>query len=210
MGATFANVAYVYFGGPSGPGPIHSQSLGAPDLLGLGLSVAAAGDVNADGYADLLAGAPTNDKAVLFLGGAEGLGDPIVMTQADADNFGTSVNGAGDVDGDGYPDVVVGAPGGGGQAFVYRGSAAGLVLDLPIRLDADTSEFGIAVAAAGDVNADGYGDVLIGGQSQALIFLGGPEGPMSTERIIIDGATTAFGNAVRGVGDVDRNGYADV
>jgi hypothetical protein len=83
-----------------------------------GTSVATAGDVNGDGYTDIVVGAPNNTsntgKAYLYLGGASGLSASASWTAvggAAGDAFGTSVSTAGDVNGDGYSDAVVGANG---------------------------------------------------------------------------------------------------
>jgi hypothetical protein len=109
--------------------------------------------------------------------------------------FGTSVAGAGDVDGDGYDDVIVGAShyddweSGSGAAFVFRGGPAGVAhggpADAAARLGAafDGAAFGSSVAGAGDVNGDGYDDVIAGapgydpvhggGVGATFVFLGG-------------------------------------
>jgi thermitase len=78
--------------------------------------------------------------------------------------LGTSVDTAGDVDNDGYDDVIVGAlgfpaPGGTGAAFVYRGSAAGLSTTAAWSIESDEieSDLGNSVGGAGDINGDGYG-----------------------------------------------------
>ena len=70
---------------------------------------------------------------------------------------------AGDVNGDGYGDVIVGAF---GVVYVYMGGATGLSMSRTVTLLAplagNGSSFGFAVAGAGDVNGDGYGDVVVG------------------------------------------------
>ena len=165
----------------------------------LGFSVCSAGDVNGDGYSDVLVGAPDNDNgqsdegaAYLFLGSPAGLSLAPGWTregdQASA-RFGLSVASAGDMNGDGYSDVLVGAPGytdgqaGEGAVFLYLGSSGGLS-SVPARLwqgNQAGARFGSSVSGAGDVNGDGFDDVLVGvpgfdgGQSDegaAFLFLG--------------------------------------
>ena len=107
--------------------------------------------------------------------------DPLMTTPAwtaESDQasayFGFSVATAGDVNGDGYSDVIVGAPyydngqTDGGRAFVYLGSASGLAgtaiwtVESGHILIINHSLFGSSVATAGDVNGDGYSDVIVG------------------------------------------------
>jgi hypothetical protein len=84
--------------------------------------------------------------------------------------FGVSVGTAGDVNGDGYADVIVGAPyyangqADEGQAFVYHGSATGLSTTPDWTAESDQAfvQFGYSVGTAGDVNGDGYADVIVG------------------------------------------------
>ena len=115
-----------------------------PDQIGalFGFSVATAGDVNGDGFSDVIVGALAYDngqneegRAFVYLGSAAGLSTTAAWTaegdQASA-QFGHSVATAGDVNGDGFSDVIVGAyvydngRANEGRAFVYHGSAAGL------------------------------------------------------------------------------------
>ena len=81
--------------------------------------------------------------------------------------FGVSVASAGDVNGDGYADVVVGAQGyttNTGRAYVYLGGPSGLATTAATTLTGESANhyFGSSVATAGDVNGDGYADVVIG------------------------------------------------
>jgi energy-converting hydrogenase Eha subunit B len=98
------------------------------------------------------------------------------------DDLGRSVSTAGDVNGDGYADVIVGAPdnddGGSdaGRAYVYFGGPAGdAVADLTMTGEASNNNFGYSVGAAGDVNADGFDDWIVGayrnGGSMGMVFL---------------------------------------
>jgi hypothetical protein len=83
-------------------------------LAQFGVSVAGAGDVNGDGYADIVVGAFSYDAAFVYHGGPHGI-TPTAAVQLESNQggvgFGQSVAGAGDINGDGYADVIVGAPG---------------------------------------------------------------------------------------------------
>jgi hypothetical protein len=146
--------------------------------------------------------------------------------------FGVSVAGAGDVNGDGYPDLVVGAGNQSnpetneGNAFVYFGSRTGprpepdLTLDNPA--DQAGGRFGSSVASAGDVNGDGYADLVVGahgqanpevGEGNAFVYLGSPTGPRPEPDLTLDSPADQergyFGESVAG-GDLDGDGYADL
>src|SRR5262249_6402887 len=152
-----------------------------------GASVAGAGDVNHDGYADIIVGAPTTPlggnfncgRVHVYLGGPSGP-QPLVPAMVldidspdgDSSKYGTAVASAGAVAADGFADVIVGAPGtsngsSGGRIHLYRGSASGLqpaMQSTVLNLDGPngTSAFGQAVSTAGDVNGDGFADVIVG------------------------------------------------
>jgi len=180
---------------------------GSQDGEALGTSIANVGDLNGDGYDDVAAGAPSynantpdHGRVHVFYGSATGLpAQPswTVVGSVRDGLFGGSVAGAGDVNGDGYDDLIVGAQdhdGGSGDAgavFLYYGSAGGLATEPAWTAFGEDSndQFGCAVAGAGDVNGDGYDDVLVGSyrwmdtlvrQGKASLFLGGPGGPEVT------------------------------
>jgi hypothetical protein len=146
----------------------------------LGYSVGTAGDVNGDGYADAIVGAPDYDngqtdegRAYVFHGSASGLSLTASWTaesdQASA-SFGYSVGTAGDVNGDGYADAIVGASwadngqANEGRAYVYHGSAVGLLAAPSWKAEGNQPDalFGTSVGTAGDVNGDGYADAIVG------------------------------------------------
>ena len=131
--------------------------------------------MNGDGYADLIVGAPgynsSQGQVRVVHGDPSGVNTSLDWTFAgeySGDAFGSSVSGAGDVNGDGYADVIVGAPlhaGGGGEGVVnlFYGSESGLGLGNDWGHSGDPGEqLGGSVAGAGDVDGDGFADLLIG------------------------------------------------
>jgi hypothetical protein len=210
----------------------------------LGAAVATAGDVNGDGYADVLIGAPFNDngqtdegRAFVWLGAGSGLGANGDPTNADwsaesdlgASEFGGALAPAGDVDGDGYADVVIGAPAldngvrDEGRAYVFNGSASGLAAAPSWSVESDQRDafYGFAVGAAGDVNGDGFGDVIVGSylydngqgeEGRAFVYLGSPAGPATSPAWSADGNQQGanFGISLASAGDVNGDGFGDV
>ena len=240
-----------------------------------GDSVSSAGDVNGDGYDDLIIGARDGDpnrdtnagetyvvyggarapgtNGVLDLGALDGT-NGFILTGIDEDDYsGFSVSSAGDVNGDGYDDLIIGAhradPNGDSNAgetyIVYGGaSAPGTdgVLDLS-DLDGGNGfilngivagdESGFSVSSAGDVNGDGYDDLIIGAPyanpnkdiwvGETYIVYGGANAPGTGGRFnlsMLDG-TNGFtltgiaesdfsGSSVSSAGDVNGDGYDDL
>lgn len=202
-------------------------------------TVAPAGDVNGDGYDDVLVGAynddhPEADEGVVFLylGGPGGLASAPAWTaesnQAGA-RLGDKLSGAGDVNGDGYDDVIVGAAlydstfTDAGAAFLYLGSPAGLQAEpawIAIGDQAD-EQFGACAQAAGDVNGDGFGDVIVGAwladhgelnEGRAFVYFGSDtglaDGPgWSGESDVL---LSAYGYFCASAGDVNGDGFDDL
>jgi hypothetical protein len=195
-GDGYADIIAGAGGSSNGQGSIHiwhGSSMGIPTNTlsnfqlnsntanaSFGASVSDAGDVNGDGFGDIITGAPgiTSDQsnegvAKVFYGSASGCTSASYTTiQADQAEaaFGTSVAGAGDVNGDGYDDVIVGAPyyddavANGGGIWVFHGSHNGLnsVSSFSLKGLQVEEHFGQAVGGGGDLNGDGYGDVVVG------------------------------------------------
>jgi hypothetical protein len=202
---------------------------------GFGGSVASAGDVNGDGYADLIVGAKSSGllgegRVSVFHGPAPSFVPSWTTTgsQGGAD-FGICVASAGDVDGDGFDDVLVGASKHDGteedegHAFLYRGSASGLPL-LPTWVgqgNQASAYYGFTLAAAGDVNGDGYDDVIVGApghdngevdEGRAYVYHGSPFGLSSTPDWTVESNQigAVIGGSVASAGDVDGDGFDDV
>ena len=182
---SFAGAAYLYYGTEDGIDLESEQKLVASDGVAqdqFGVSVSGAGDLNRDGFADVIVGAVGDEdspihteagSAYVFYGARPRLDasteQKIVASDADIYRyFGTSVSDAGDVDGDTYDDVVVGSRGGNGAAYLFYGSETGLLLnteDQRVTPEAPGwDSFGVWVSAAGDVNGDELGDVIVGAQ----------------------------------------------
>lgn len=217
-----AGSAFVYSGLT---GLLIYQKDGGATNENLGYSVAGAGDVNGDGSADFIVGAWTASP-----GGAAGAGSAYVYSGATGgllyqkdggaagDNLGVSVASAGDVDGDGRPDFIVGAwladPGGStnaGSAYVYSGATGSLLYQKngPIA----GSNLGVSVASAGDATGDGRADFIMGapgaqsGAGSAYLY-SGATGALLFQR---NGVTVNdnLGNSVAPAGDVNGDGRSD-
>jgi Ca2+-binding RTX toxin-like protein len=203
------------------------------DGANAGFSVSSAGDVNADGIDDLIIGAVDYGEAYVVFGTSAGLGtetggrrvlDTAALTAAQGfiirsaanDQAGYSVASAGDVNGDGIDDLIVGATGGAGaggsyagQAYVVFGSSTGFgvdeagrrVVDLGtlgadegfiIQGDAAGDYAGVSVASAGDVNGDGIHDLIVGARG------GDDGGENAGEAYVVFGSANGFGTEVAG------------
>jgi len=231
--------AYVYLGIPSGLFGAAWTAEGDQAVATFGYSVASAGDVNGDGYSDVIVGAPFFDndetgdgRAAVYHGSPSGL-SPVANWAADGNQtfceFGATVASAGDVNGDGFSDVIVGAPtfdnglANEGRAFVYLGSAGGLAATPAWTAESDQEQamFGWCVATAGDVNRDGFSDVIVSAhaydngevnEGRAWVYLGSAAGLAAAPAWIAESnqAGAQFGISVATAGDVNGDRFSDV
>ncbi|MFZ1320723.1 MAG: FG-GAP-like repeat-containing protein [Ignavibacteria bacterium] len=219
--------AYIYYGGSSMNNTVDVTLTGTPSIDQFGYSVSTAGDVNGDGYGDVIIGSNTYNsgqgRASVYFGGSsmDNNADVIFTNALNFEYFGNSVSKAGDVNGDGYDDIIVGALGynaNQGRAYIYfGGSSMNSTSDVTFTGKSSGDLFGTSVSTAGDINGDGFSDVIVGAPDygpevgQAYVYFGNVS-MNNTEDIVYTGEINfdQLGFSVSGAGDVNGDGLSDV
>ena len=213
--------AFIYYGGPALDATpdftLTGESTGS--ITAFGASVASAGDVNEDGFGDVIVGAPwypgggnKPGRAYVFFGGAvpDAIADHVLSGAGFYDQLGSVVGSAGDMNGDGHPDLFASAPNnnaaalGAGAIFVWFGGPAfdaSPDLTLP---GSGSNEHLMNAAKAGDVNADGFSDLIGAGRNQVRVWFGG-----SSPNSVPDLTLARVYASVAGAGDVNGDGIDD-
>ncbi|WP_162806792.1 calcium-binding protein [Sphingosinicella terrae] len=225
---TRIDLAHVIFGKKDGFGTINVDNLKDSEgftILGAGTHVASAGDFNRDGVDDLLVAAANDSKAYVIFG-KRGIAD---MDVTSLDNVratviylgaGARVTGvalAGDMNADGHSDVLVAS-----ATDIYgvlgRPKGANVIKDNPNSRDFVVSGGGItSLGSAGDVNSDGYDDIILGrtgGRGSSYVILGKASGfadiSLSDAAIILQGAKDGDKAGNVSAADTNCDGFADL
>ena len=193
--------------------------------------VAGVGDVNGDGYDDILVGAPGGNYAKLYFGSShfDTIPDIKFVCEQPDSRFGWSVAG-GDFNADGFNNIVIGAPyfctgeypdytWDAGKVYIYFGGLdMDSIPDLTILGHGWYYFFGQSVSCAGDVNNDGYNDLIVGAphddydaHGRVYIYFGG-EDMDNIEDVFMEGEDhfDMFGESVDCAGDVNNDGFDDI
>lgn len=229
-GALSGGKAYLYLGGQDYPESPALSFAGALERGYVGQALAS-GDLNGDPYSDWVVGAPGMGadgqhpgRVYVFLGGADpdAVADLVLEGIAASGQFGAAVCIIPDLDGDGYGDLIVGAPrDGDGCVYIYRGGPEPLdgTPDRILTAGAEDKRFGRALAFLPDLDSDGRDELLVGSpkNSETAVWAGAvhlfygtadldPDPDMS---FLGEAAGDEFGSCLAAGPDLDGDGQAD-
>ncbi|WP_159396901.1 FG-GAP-like repeat-containing protein [Sorangium cellulosum] len=225
------DVVYFYYGqaGAEFEAMVNGEISSSDDATrGFGSSLSCAGDVDGDGLADILVGAPSSDAhngeaRLYFSDGGEDFSGRFVdrlSGMREDGQFGGSVAAVGDVNGDGFDDVAVGewaAP----YAYLYMGDASGrLSRSVELSLGVSAQDLSAMASSAGDVNGDGFSDVMVSFVSSSSarhqtvrLYSGGPGATLDAEpemELMPPTEDSSFASAAASAGDMNGDGFGDV
>ncbi len=235
-----AGAAYVVYGNASGTGVnLSSGSIASSQGFKIqgqastatGYSVTGLGDINGDGYADVLVGSTsTSSNAYVVYGGASNAGVNLsngtiaastgFKISLSGGNVGLKVSGLGDINGDGLADIAV--VGTNSKTFVVYGKASNtdIVLNTttPVASDGFMIEGAGTVSGAGDVNGDGIADIVIGTNGASTVIYGqagsrtsvNAASPAASDGFVITNGAASSGSVVSSAGDFNGDGFADL
>jgi len=227
IGATGANNQEVtIYSGEDGS--VVAAITSPPEGLGHGYSIAGVGDINGDGWKDILIGGPGSwngpiNSGAVWVRSGQSLGVYLFGSAgaANGDLHGWAVAGLGDINGDGYPDFCYSSPkedaNGADAGRVYVRGGGPVISNLYTWTgEAAGDELGYTIAAAGDVNGDGKGDVLVaaprndaGGVSAGRVYVrSGADGSV-LYTLTGEAAGDEFGRGLAGLGDINQDGKGD-
>jgi hypothetical protein len=234
MGAPYASygsatgVALVYKGVGSGYSSTYTMILSGDDNFGF--SMVNAGDVDGDGTEDFAisaihgSGEGTNDASLagavyVYKGGTNGLLIKKLGGENPLDKFGYAIA-AGDLNNDGYSDIIVGAPYNTKNPANYQNGAVyvffGPDLNTRVALYYASTFSGLGWSvAAGDINGDGIADLLISTTGKTLAFYGVVPGSqfvpdLNSPNVVIIGIDNSFGKSIAVVGDINGDKYSEI
>jgi hypothetical protein len=231
----YTGKAFIYFGGSILDNIADVTLRGENNSYQFGGSLAAPGDLNKDGFNDVIVGESANSSMAnqvgrisVYYGGAvmNNVADRVIYGEAANNLFGYSVSGAGDVDGDGVNEFIASSPNSnssaplGGKVYMYKPSESGTDIKDKNFVGAPGDQYGYSVSTAGDINADGYDDVIVGSlyndgtgtdAGAAYIYFGGAVLDYYPDVFLYGAAAyDHFGTSVSYAGDVNQDGYPDV
>jgi hypothetical protein len=177
---------------------------------GLTTAAATVPDFNGDGRADIAVGMPGANSVSIFFGSFFGVSSTADTTLTGGDRFGRAIAAVGDVNGDGFVDLAVASGSDPGTVNVYDGGPTGPTMGNALPPGAITAGFGTTIASAGDIDGDGYGDVIVGGREGAQVFLGSAKGMAATPAFTLTGQAGGDALVVQGPADVNGDGAPDV
>ncbi len=231
-----SGVVFIYMGSANGLSEKPEQQLSVPEGLsgfGFGHGIAGNGDINGDDHSDILIAGGDDSQSYLcvYLGTEDGIPqtpDSVVVFPDKI--YGGSVCIAGDLNGDGFDEIALSLgmlpPTEQIELMVFYGSAGGVLADphlIGLNIPLKESLVNAEVTSAGDINSDGFADLLVGNQwaqgdfeneGKAYIYLGSNSGLADIPNVTIDnplpGFNVRFGSSLSSLGDFNSDGYEDI